>query len=213
MLCVTVFLLSSGGSSKSLLNRSRSSSRVPPSLLQATYLPEAKLSIFWKYMNRKKTALDSARAAIDTSRDHNSTLNTDDKSSSPVFSHDRFYLQRFVDAQTDDLYAEVIDELTLGRKRSHWMWFIFPQKKGIYPSQMSRYYGITSEDEARAYLKHPVLGPRLVECTRIVLATERKSLRGIFGSPDDVKFLRCMELFCSIPSEHQRTFARGLSLR
>ena len=103
-------------------------------------------------------------------------------------------LQRFVDAQ-DAVYDDVLDELHDGRKSSHWMWFVFPQLRGLGQSAMAVRYGIVSLAEARAYLRHPVLGPRLRECTRLVLAVEDRSARDIFGSPDDLKLRSCMTLF------------------
>lgn len=109
-------------------------------------------------------------------------------------------LQRFVDAQ-----ARVIDrvrtELKAGRKASHWMWFVFPQIKGLGHSEMARRYAIASLGEARDYLAHPVLGPRLRECTRLALAVQGKSLADIFGSPDDLKFRSSMTLFAHASAE------------
>ncbi|GAA0565292.1 DUF1810 domain-containing protein [Rhizomicrobium electricum] len=109
-------------------------------------------------------------------------------------------LQRFVDAQ-----ARVIDhvraELKAGTKKSHWMWFIFPQVKGLGHSETARRYAIHSLDEAHAYLAHPVLGPRLRECTRLVLAANKKAVGEIFGSPDDLKFRSSMTLFARATSE------------
>jgi uncharacterized protein (DUF1810 family) len=101
---------------------------------------------------------------------------------------DRFDLQRFVTAQ-EPVFETVLAELRAGRKRTHWMWFVFPQLAGLGRSSTARFYGISSIDEARAYLAHPVLGPRLDRCTRIVLASDGPSLHAIFGSPDDLK--RC----------------------
>ena len=103
-------------------------------------------------------------------------------------------LQRFVDAQ-DLVYDDVLDELRSGRKASHWMWFVFPQLRGLGHSAMATRYGIASLEEARAYLQHPVLGPRLRECTQLVLAVEGRSAHAIFGSPDDLKLRSCMTLF------------------
>lgn len=103
-------------------------------------------------------------------------------------------LQRFVDAQ-DLVYDDVLDELRAGRKASHWMWFVFPQLRGLGHSAMATRYGIASLEEARAYLQHPVLGPRLRECTQLVLAVEGRSAHAIFGSPDDLKLRSCMTLF------------------
>lgn len=109
-------------------------------------------------------------------------------------------LQRFVDAQ-----ARVIDrvrtELKAGRKMSHWMWFVFPQIKGLGHSDTARRYAIHSLEEARAYVGHPVLGPRLRECTRLVLGASDKSIEDIFGYPDDLKFRSCMTLFAHASNE------------
>lgn len=109
-------------------------------------------------------------------------------------SNDPYRLQRFVDAQAST-YARARSELERGRKTGHWMWFIFPQIEGLGRSATAREYAISSLDEARAYLAHPVLGPRLRECTRIVNAIEGKSAREIFGQPDDLKFRSSMTLF------------------
>ena len=103
-------------------------------------------------------------------------------------------LQRFVDAQQGVIDA-VRDELRAGRKRSHWMWFVFPQLQGLGSSAMARHYGIASLEEARAYLAHPVLGPRLRECCELVLAVPEGSAHDILGSPDDLKFRSCLTLF------------------
>jgi uncharacterized protein (DUF1810 family) len=107
---------------------------------------------------------------------------------------DPFDLQRFVAAQAD-VYDRVRSELQDGRKASHWMWFVFPQLRGLGHSAMATRYGIASLDEARAYLRHPVLGPRLRECTRLLLRVEGRSIPQILGSPDDLKFRSCMTLF------------------
>ncbi len=107
---------------------------------------------------------------------------------------DPFNLQRFVDAQRS-VYPEVRAELAAGCKRSHWMWFVFPQIKGLGASSMALHYGIASKAEAQAYWAHPVLGPRLRECTELVLAVDDRSAREIFGPPDDLKFRSCMTLF------------------
>jgi uncharacterized protein (DUF1810 family) len=109
-------------------------------------------------------------------------------------------LQRFVDAQ-DPVYAEVLDELAAARKRTHWMWFIFPQIKGLGQSAMARRYGVESIGEARAYWRHPVLGLRLKECTEHVLRASGKSAHDIFGSPDDLKLRSCMTLFAEAAGE------------
>lgn len=107
---------------------------------------------------------------------------------------DPFALERFVTAQAD-AYQRACDELQAGVKRSHWMWFVFPQLKGLSRSATSQFYGIGSIAEARAYLKHPVLGPRLIEATNLVLALRERTLRDIFGAPDDLKFRSSMTLF------------------
>src|SRR6187402_3110421 len=107
---------------------------------------------------------------------------------------DRFHLQRFVDAQ-QPVYTAVLAELRAGRKRSHWMWFVFPQLTGLGHSAMAHHYAIASLDEARSYLSHPVLGARLRECSALVLALDHRSIHEIFGSPDDLKFHSSMTLF------------------
>lgn len=108
---------------------------------------------------------------------------------------DPFDLDRFVAAQAGD-WARVCEELSAGRKRSHWIWYVFPQMKGLGFSAMAQHYGIGSLEEARAYLAHPVLGPRLEEATRLVLAhCGQHSLNGMLGSPDDLKFCSSMTLF------------------
>ncbi|MBB3603996.1 uncharacterized protein (DUF1810 family) [Mycolicibacterium sp. BK556] len=107
---------------------------------------------------------------------------------------DPFDLQRFVDAQ-DRVYEQVLAELRAGAKRSHWIWFIFPQLTGLGNSSTARRFGIGSLAEARAYLAHPVLGPRLHECTRLVTAIENASVDAIFGWPDNLKVRSSMTLF------------------
>ncbi|GLR90463.1 DUF1810 domain-containing protein [Bradyrhizobium iriomotense] len=113
---------------------------------------------------------------------------------------DPFDLKRFVQAQ-NDVYPGVVGELSAGRKRSHWMWFIFPQLAGLGFSAMSQRYAIASRAEAEAYLAHPVLGPRLVECTGLVLAVRGRSINAILGAPDDVKFHSSMTLFDAVSDE------------
>ncbi|EWY36721.1 calpastatin [Skermanella stibiiresistens SB22] len=103
-------------------------------------------------------------------------------------------LDRFVQAQ-EPVIAEVRRELESGRKSSHWMWFVFPQIAGLGHSAMAQRYAIASLDEARAYLDHPVLGPRLIELTRLVNRVPDRSVHAIFGSPDDLKFHSSMTLF------------------
>jgi uncharacterized protein (DUF1810 family) len=109
-------------------------------------------------------------------------------------NHDTFDLERFVRAQ-EDTFQDALSELKTGRKRTHWMWFIFPQFKGLGYSSTSIRYSIKSLDEAKAYLRHPVLGPRLMECAEAVLAIEGKSASEIFGYPDDMKLKSSMTLF------------------
>ncbi|WP_101946800.1 DUF1810 domain-containing protein [Mycobacterium sp. 3519A] len=105
-----------------------------------------------------------------------------------------FDLGRFVDAQ-DRVYDTVVAELRDGAKRTHWIWFIFPQLRGLGRSGTAQHYGIGSLDEARAYLAHPVLGPRLRECTRLVAAIDGRSVDEIFGWPDNMKVRSSMTLF------------------
>jgi len=107
---------------------------------------------------------------------------------------DRFELQRFLDAQ-DRVYDTVLDELRAGRKRSHWIWFVFPQLQGLGRSATATRYGISALEEARAYLAHTVLGPRLRECTRLVARIESASADEIFGFPDTLKVRSSMTLF------------------
>ena len=114
---------------------------------------------------------------------------------------DRHDLQRFVAAQAS-VYPQVQAELAAGAKRSHWMWFIFPQLKGLGRSAMAQQYGIASKDEAQAYWQHPLLGPRLQRCSALVLGVEGKTALQILGSPDDMKFRSCMTLFAQVaPAE------------
>lgn len=109
-------------------------------------------------------------------------------------AEDRFGLQRFVAAQ-DAVIEQVLRELAAGAKQTHWMWFIFPQLKGLGSSAMAQRYAIGSIREALAYLAHPILGPRLRQCTRLVNAVNGHSAREILGSPDDLKFRSSMTLF------------------
>jgi uncharacterized protein (DUF1810 family) len=116
--------------------------------------------------------------------------------------NDPYDLQRFVDAQ-DPVFEQVRAELGAGHKRGHWMWFIFPQLRGLGHSQMATRFAISSRDEAEAYLNHPVLGPRLRECTRLVMLVQGRSINQIFGYPDDLKFRSSMTLFASTASDNQ----------
>ena len=121
---------------------------------------------------------------------------------------DPYNLKRFVLAQ-DTIYPQVVSELRSGMKTSHWMWFIFPQIRGLGRSPVSIEYAISSCEEAAAYLHHPVLGPRLKECARLVLDVEGRSAQEIFGSPDDMKFRSSMTLFAKV-SPDDDIFARAL---
>jgi uncharacterized protein (DUF1810 family) len=115
----------------------------------------------------------------------------------PTGARDPHNLSRFVEAQ-QGVYERALAEINGGRKRSHWMWFIFPQFEGLGFSSTSRLYAIKSIAEARAYLEHPVLGPRLIECAQAVLGVQGKSASQIFGSPDDVKLRSCATLFAHV---------------
>jgi uncharacterized protein (DUF1810 family) len=116
-------------------------------------------------------------------------------------------LNRFVEAQ-DTIYPRVVAELAAGRKQSHWMWFVFPQIEGLGFSAMAQRYAIGSRSEAEAYLAHPVLGARLIECTRLVLGVPGKNIHAILGSPDDLKFRSSMTLFDAVSDN--RIFAEAI---
>ncbi|MBS0155528.1 MAG: DUF1810 domain-containing protein [Nitrospira sp.] len=107
---------------------------------------------------------------------------------------DTYSLARFLTAQTP-IYDTVLAELRTGRKSSHWIWFIFPQIAGLGHSAMAQQFAIASLNEAKAYLQHPILGPRLRACTQLVLNVEGCSAEEIFGYPDNLKFRSCMTLF------------------
>ncbi|RPH50566.1 MAG: DUF1810 domain-containing protein [Lysobacterales bacterium] len=116
---------------------------------------------------------------------------------------DPFNLQRFVTAQ-QHVFDKVTAELRSGEKRSHWMWFIFPQVRGLGRSSMAEKFALSSAAEALAYLRHPLLGARLQECTQLVNSIHGRSLNEIFGSPDDWKFRSCMTLFAHVtPSDSE----------
>lgn len=119
-----------------------------------------------------------------------------------------FNLDRFVAAQTG-IYESVVKELAAGQKRTHWMWFIFPQLVGLGTSPTARLYAIKHLDEARAYLAHPVLGARLLECTRLVNEVQHRTVHDIFSSPDDLKFHSSMTLFERV-SAPQSEFAHAI---
>ncbi|HEX7639687.1 MAG TPA: DUF1810 domain-containing protein [Burkholderiaceae bacterium] len=117
-------------------------------------------------------------------------------------------LERFVTAQEPHM-ADVQAELLDGRKRTHWMWFVFPQLRGLGRSEMARRYGLASPAQARAYLAHPVLGPRLRGCVELLLKTRDRSAHDIFGSPDDLKLRSCLTLFREVEGEDS-LFAQAL---
>jgi uncharacterized protein (DUF1810 family) len=119
---------------------------------------------------------------------------------------DSFDLQRFVDAQAS-IYRQVVEELSRGRKQTHW--FIFPQIAGLGFSAMAQRFAIGSHAEAVVYLEHDLLGPRLVECTRLVMAASEKPVTDILGSPDDMKFRSCMTLFDAVSK--QEIFAEAIA--
>ena len=116
--------------------------------------------------------------------------------------NDAFNLQRFVDAQ-NPVYEQVRAELGAGNKTSHWMWFIFPQIVGLGESYMAQMFAISGRDEAAAYLQHPVLGPRLRECTRLVNEVAGRSIEHIFGGIDAMKFRSSMTLFAKVAEDNQ----------
>jgi len=121
---------------------------------------------------------------------------------------DPYNLQRFVDAQRE-IFGQVISELREGRKQSHWMWYVFPQIKGLGSSPMAQRYAVLSLDEARAYWGHPVLGDRLRECTQLVTAARGQSIEDILGYPDNLKFHSSMTLFAHA-TNHDAVFEDAL---
>jgi uncharacterized protein (DUF1810 family) len=122
---------------------------------------------------------------------------------------DPYDLERFVAAQ-EPVFPTVLAELRAGRKRTHWMWFVFPQLRGLGRSPTAIRYGIGSLDEARAYLRHPLLGPRLEQCTNAVLGIDGRTLHEIFGSPDDIKFHSSMSLFAPAAGEGESPYRSAL---
>jgi len=120
-------------------------------------------------------------------------------------------LIRFLDAQ-DEIYDRVVEELTIGRKRTHWMWFIFPQIAGLGRSTVAHHYAIRDLDQARRYLADPILGPRLREVVKLMIDQKAKSALEILGSPDDLKFRSCLTLFREAASDHsdRALFAQAL---
>ncbi|MFL1876701.1 DUF1810 domain-containing protein [Hansschlegelia beijingensis] len=125
-------------------------------------------------------------------------------------AQDPYDLERFVAAQAP-VFDQALAELRAGAKRSHWMWFVFPQLRGLGSSPMASFYGLSSLDEARAYLAHPVLGPRLARSVETVLGVEGRSLGEVFGTPDDMKFRSSMTLFARAAGEADSVFARALA--
>jgi len=117
-------------------------------------------------------------------------------------SGDPHNLQRFVDAQSG-VFDQVLAELRQGRKRSHWMWFIFPQIAGLGSSEMAQRFAISGREEALAYLNHPVLGPRLRECTALVNKVSGGTVEDIFGYPDHLKFRSSMSLFARVAPDEE----------
>ncbi len=110
---------------------------------------------------------------------------------------DPYNLTRFVQGQQDD-YEQALSEITRGQKRTHWMWYVFPQFDGLAFSSTSKYYAIKSVEEAKAYLEHPIIGPRLLACAAAVVGVEGRSATEIFGSPDDQKLQSSATLFASV---------------
>ncbi|WP_159995617.1 DUF1810 domain-containing protein [Roseomonas sp. 18066] len=120
--------------------------------------------------------------------------------------------QRFLDAQ-DPVLDAVRHELRAGRKRSHWMWFVFPQLRSLGRSPTALHYGLENLDDARAFLAHPTLGPRLVECAGLVATHPAKTPQEIFGSPDDLKFRSCITLFAVAAGPDDTIFTATLQQR
>ncbi len=114
--------------------------------------------------------------------------------------NDPYHLQRFIDAQERD-YCSALAEISSGQKRSHWMWYVFPQYDGLGFSSTARHYAIKSLAEGEAYLDHPVLGPRLKECSEALLSVDGRNVHQIFGSPDDMKLRSSMTLFALVSAE------------
>jgi uncharacterized protein (DUF1810 family) len=125
-------------------------------------------------------------------------------------SDDPYDLGRYVSAQ-QPVYAQVCAELAAGRKQSHWMWFIFPQLKGLGSSTTAQHYGIGSLAEARAYLEHPLLAERLRACTQLVNRVQGRSAEAIFGYPDYLKFRSCMTLFAHAAAAGDQPFSEALA--
>ena len=115
---------------------------------------------------------------------------------------DEYHLQRFLDAQ-GHVYDSVLDELRAGRKSSHWMWFIFPQITGLGLSGTAQKFAINSLEESKAYLQHPILGPRLRECTQLSITVDGHSAEQIFGYPDNLKLWSCLTLFMAATTDNK----------
>ena len=115
---------------------------------------------------------------------------------------DEYHLHRFLDAQ-DHIYDAVLGELRAGRKSSHWMWFIFPQVTGLGRSGTAQKFAINSLEESKAYLQHPILSPRLRECTQLALKVEGRSAERIFGYPDNLKLRSCLTLFMTATTDNK----------
>ena len=122
---------------------------------------------------------------------------------------ERYDLRRFVEAQAG-VYEQACAELRAGRKRSHWMWFVFPQIRGLGSSEMAVRYAISGREEARAYLDHAVLGARLRECAGIVVGVDGRTVEEIFGYPDDLKFHSSMTLFAEVEGSSESVFHNAL---
>jgi uncharacterized protein (DUF1810 family) len=123
---------------------------------------------------------------------------------------DPYNLQRFVDAQAS-CFAQVRSELAAGKKRSHWMWFVFPQLEGLGSSPMAQRYAISGIEEAKAYLAHPILGDRLRDCTSLVNAVSGRTIEHIFGYPDDLKFRSSLTLFAQASHPENQVFQEALA--
>lgn len=121
-------------------------------------------------------------------------------------NQDPFDLDRFLRAQSG-VYSRALEEIRRGRKETHWMWFIFPQVEGLGSSEFAIFYSIKSIDEARAYLAHPVLGGRLLECSDTVLGIENKTARDVFGHIDSIKLCSSMTLFEAVATKSHRPFS------
>lgn len=120
-------------------------------------------------------------------------------------------LSRFLSAQAKN-FQDAADELKAGRKQTHWMWYVFPQMRGLGRSETARFYGIENMDEARAYLKHDVLGPRLIQVTELTLLHPDRTVYQIFSSPDDMKFVSSMTLFEAASGQPESIFGKALDI-